>query len=338
MLASPVCEMLFHPLLECARSSAGGFWGYPHSRCICGKHLRCLILSQHALMFTSYNSVVFMSTSAQTYGVIQFGPEAKAAIEAGLFNGSQITQYSSGTYSNPYVNGQLYAEAFKAGRLEELTPLECIDAYSVTFQSKRGNVFLVVDEGAMGVDEAYGSYDEITRSSTCSAGTSTKWIYRQFGGEAGGCFEQEAYRFLPRLRADPSIWTPLLGHRVRSCFSEPTGQECKLNFSVHLIIIVIAFNALKIVAILTGIFTLRNDPLLTVGDAVASFLHQPDATAHHMCLVSQRGIHIAGKDWPVRQQPRAFTMNPQRWSSAVKRGKRWTVRLASVFFSQEPEL
>jgi hypothetical protein len=32
-----------------------------------------------------------MSRSAQTYSVIQFGPEAKAAIENGSFNGSQTT-------------------------------------------------------------------------------------------------------------------------------------------------------------------------------------------------------------------------------------------------------
>ncbi|KAJ8111878.1 hypothetical protein OPT61_g5625 [Boeremia exigua] len=280
-----------------------------------------------------YNSVVFMSTSAQTYGVIQFGPEAKTAIETGVFRGSQNTTWATfqDDGDNAYVNGQLYAEAFATGRLEELAPIECIDAYSIPFQSTRGNVFLVVDEGVMGIDEAHGSYSKIRRTEACSAGTGTKWIFQQFGGEAGGCFEQEAYRFLPRLRADPSTWTPYLGHRVRSCLSEPTGQKCKLNFSVHLFIIVIAFNALKVLAILISVFTLRNDPLLTVGDAVASFLRYPDATAHNMCLVSQQGIHSAGKDWPVRQHPRPFTINYPRWSAAVKRGKRWTVRLASVF-------
>ncbi|EMD91307.1 hypothetical protein COCC4DRAFT_128640 [Bipolaris maydis ATCC 48331] len=275
-----------------------------------------------------YNSVVFMSTSAQTYGVIEFGPETKAAIENGTFNGTMNTTSAGGYISNPYINGQLYAEAFKAGRLENLTLRECIDAYSATFQSARGNVFLVIDEGVMGPDEIYGAFNYIERTGTCSADTGTSWIYRQFEGEAGSCFQQQAGRFLPRLQEDPSMWAPFAGHRVRSCLSEATGPTCKLSFSVHLMLIVIAFNVVKIAAILTGLFTLRNDPMLTVGDAVASFLREPDTIAHNMCLVSQQDIHTARKAWPAQQQPRTFTMKSGRWSSAVKRGKRWTVRLA----------
>lgn len=271
-----------------------------------------------------------MSISAQTYGVFQFGPEAKAAMENGSFDGSQNTTCTSGTCFNPYLNGQLYSTAFKEARLEELTPLECINAYSATFQSTRGNVFLIVEEGVMGVDDAYGSFSDIKRTGTCSAETSTKWVYSQFGAEARGCFEQEGNRFLPRLQANPSTWTPFLGHRVQRCLSKPTDQKCKLNFSVHLAIIVIAFNAVKTLTVLAGIFTLRNDPMLTVGDAVASFLREPDASTYSMCLVSQKEIHSSRSEWRARQQLRTFTINRHPWSSAVKRGKRWTVRLALV--------
>jgi hypothetical protein len=61
---------------------------------------------KHTLTHDSYNSVVFMSLSAQAYGVIQFGPEAKAAIENGSFAGwRNITQQSS----NAYLNGLMYS-------------------------------------------------------------------------------------------------------------------------------------------------------------------------------------------------------------------------------------
>jgi hypothetical protein len=279
-------------------------------------------------MINSYNSVVFMSTSAQTYGVFQFGPEAKTAIENGVFKGSKNSTFGGGYYGNDYVSGQVYAEAFKAGQVKELTPLECINAYSVNFQATRGNVFLVLDEGAMAADEIYAFFPEIKRTGVCSTQTGTTWVYQQFSKEAGTCFEQEAYRFLPRLQADPSIWAPFERHRVRSCLSEFTDQKCTLNFSVHLIIIVIVFNVIKIFAFLIGVSTLRNDPMLTVGDAVASFLREPDATAHSMCLVSQQEINKAGVNWPARQQPRILTKKAATWSRAVKRGERWTVGLA----------
>jgi hypothetical protein len=266
-----------------------------------------------------------MSLSAQAYGVIQFGPEAKAAIENGSFAGSRnITQQSS----NAYLNGLMHSQAFEAGQLEELNLLECIDAYSNSFQSARGNVFLVVDEGVMDTNEAAGIFPSIIRSGLCSAQTGTAWVYQQFKSERGGCFEQEANRFLPRLRADPSIWSPLLGLPVKTGLSEPTGQKCKLNFSVHLAIVVIVFNAIKALTVLAGLSVLRNDPMLTVGDAVVSFLQTPDPSSYNMCLVSQRDIHSTKLRWRELQQPREYTNRRFNWASSVKERKRLMVWLS----------
>jgi hypothetical protein len=275
-----------------------------------------------------------MSRSAQTYSVIQFGPEAKAAMENGSFNGSQTTTATNNNlidiFYNPYLNGQLYAEAFKEGRLDEMTPLECINAYSMTFQSTKGNIYLVVEEGSMTVDEAYGGYPSISLEPSCSADTGTTWIYSQFQAEAGNCFEQDGNRFLPRLQAEPSLWAPFSARPVRQCFSEPTDRKCKINYSVHLAIVVILFNAMKTLTILASIFTLRNNPMLTIGDAVASFLREPDASTFRMCLVSQQRIHNVGLSWKRRKQPRKFVVREYTWSSAVKLGKRWTIRFTSV--------
>ncbi|OAL05186.1 hypothetical protein IQ06DRAFT_361376 [Phaeosphaeriaceae sp. SRC1lsM3a] len=273
-----------------------------------------------------YNSVVFMSLSAQTYAVIQFGPEAKAAIENGSFDGSLNTTLFQ--ESSAYLNGLFYSEAYQTGQLEELTLLECIDAYSTPFQATRGNVFLVVDEGLMGVNEAVGTFPVIERSGQCSAETSTKWIYQQFGSEASSCFAQDGSRFLPRLKADPTTWTPFLGLPVKRCLSQPTGQKCTLKFSVHLAIIVIIFNIVKALTVLAGIFELQNDPMLTVGDAVASFLQTPDSSSKHMCLVSQAEIHHAKQQWPELRQARAYTKKRFTWASSIKKSKRVMVWLS----------
>jgi hypothetical protein len=269
-----------------------------------------------------------MSLSAQTYAVIQFGPEAKAAIENGAFAGSpNLTSIGFMDYYNASFNGLLYSRAFESGQLEELTLLDCIDAYSTTFQSTRGNVFLVVDKGVMNTTDAYGTFPIIDRSGFCSADTSTRWVYQQFAAEAGSCFAQEGTRFLPRLRADPSMWSPLLGLPVKQCFSEPTGQKCKLNFSLPLALVVIMFNAIKALTVLAGISQLRNDPMLTVGDAVASFLQTPDPSSLNMCLASQADTRSKLR-WQELQQPRAYTNKRLAWSSSVKKGKRRMVRLA----------
>lgn len=294
-------------------------------------HKDVLVETKNILTSNSYNSVVFMSLSAQTYAVIQFGPEAKAAIENGSFDGSLNTTLFQ--ESSAYLNGLFYSEAYQTGQLEELTLLECIDAYSTPFQAIRGNVFLVVDEGLMGVNEAVGTFPVIERSGQCSAETSTKWIYQQFGSEASSCFAQDGSRFLPRLKADPTTWTPFLGLPVKRCLSQPTGQKCTLKFSVHLAIIVIIFNIVKALTVLAGIFELQNDPMLTVGDAVASFLQTPDSSSKNMCLVSQADVHHAKQQWPELRQARAYTKKRFTWASSIKKSKRVMVWLSSVITS-----
>jgi hypothetical protein len=156
----------------------------------------------------------------------------------------------------------------------------------------------------------------------------TRWVYQQFQSEAGGCFSQEGSRFFPRLRADSSMWSPFLGLPVKKCLSEPTGQKCKLNFSVPLAIVVIVFNVIKALALLVGISQLRNDSMLTVGDAVMSFLQRPDSSSLSMCLASQADIHRSNLRWQELQQPRAYRTKRLMWSSSVKKGEQRIVWLA----------
>ncbi|KAH7390740.1 hypothetical protein DE146DRAFT_766784, partial [Phaeosphaeria sp. MPI-PUGE-AT-0046c] len=275
-----------------------------------------------------YNSVIYMSLSAQTYAVIEFGPETKAAIENNTYHPSNLTMDGWGI-DNRFFNHQIYADAYRAGRLQELSLRECIDAYSTAFQSTRGNVFLVVDKSVMPTGDVAVVFPKIDIDSpgTCSATTGTEWVYKQFKSRAGKCLSQETDRFLPMLQANTSTWAPLNGHPVKRCLSEPTGQKCKLNFNVPLAIVVIVFNAIKALTVLAAIIELRNDPLLTIGDAAASFLETPDSLSENMCLISQKDIHGTSSRLEL-QKPLAYTIQRPTWASSVKEGKLHTVWLS----------
>jgi hypothetical protein len=123
------------------------------------------------------------------------------------------------------------------------------------------------------------------------------------------------------LRANASSWSPFFGHPVKRYLSQPAGQKCKLNLSVHLALIVIIFNLIKALTVLAGISELRNDPMLTVGDAVASPLQKPDPSSQNMCLLSQAKVHGTKMRWREMQQPRAYTNKRFTWFSLVKKGK-----------------
>jgi hypothetical protein len=294
--------------------------------CTCGTY---------TLTDSSYNSVIFMTLSTQAYAVVEMETGAKLAIESGTYNDSRY--YPSWDSKAPALFiVQMYQKALEAGSLQDLSLLQCIDAYSTSFQSTRGNVFLVVDvmdEGILHSSDIQAIFPTIDIAATgCSAFTGTRWVYEQSLSSGNGeCFEQEGYRFLPQLRANVSSWTPITRRPVRQCMSEPAEQQCKLNFSVHLAIIVIVFNMIKALTVLAAAFQLRDDPILTIGDAAASFLATPDPHSLGSCLISQTEIHSSKLQLEELRVPIAYRIQRPELASSVKSGKWGMVWASSVF-------
>lgn len=138
--------------------------------------------------------------------------------------------------------------------------------------------------------------------------------------------KQNDFLNIKQRRQVDGLFDPEISHdHDQRLLSQHTGQKCKRYFSVHLALVVIIFNAIKALTILAGILELRNDPLLTVGDAVLSFLQTPDPSSRNMCLVSQAKIHSSKLRWRELQEPWRYTNKRNRWFSAVKEGKRCTV-------------
>jgi hypothetical protein len=104
----------------------------------------------------------------------------------------------------------------------------------------------------------------------------------------------------------------------------PLPQRCKLQYSLPLTIVVIVVNAIKAAILCYMALTTTEFPMLTTGDAVVSFLQQPDRHTMGRCLMSgmeTRQIHsgytVSGqRDWPV-----AYENNRKKWYSAVSRAK-----------------
>jgi hypothetical protein len=76
--------------------------------------------------------------------------------------------------------------------------------------------------------------------------------------------------------------SPLVEH----CLSQPTEESCKLQFSLPVVIVIIFFSFFKVVIMLILAFGLREARVQTIGDAIASFLIQPDHIVNGRCLYS----------------------------------------------------
>jgi len=292
------------------------------------------------LRCTSYNSAVFATLSAQTYGAWQLGPEAKAALD----NGTYFTDTPGKNLSLEVATLlRAYEPAFERKRLERLDVLSCINEYSQPLQASRGNVFLVTQNSSV-LYNGTRLYSNVVDISSADEGghqycrdpdLGTQWIYSQFTvfpngfhGSVGVCVPRAYDTLLSQLKSNPSSWTPF-SSTIDYCLSERMEQQCTLNFSIHIGIIVIVCNALKLIVMLCSAMILRHSPLLTIGDAVSSFLQEPDNGTLQMCLRSQKTVHTQSEAQRRVPQPASpYICVKPWWMSSVKPGKAFMCVLA----------
>lgn len=81
-------------------------------------------------------------------------------------------------------------------------------------------------------------------------------------------------------------WT-VFDSPIEYCLSQYIEPSCRLQFSLVIMIIVISCNFAKVLCMSLTIWKPSSMPLLTLGDAVASFLDRPDPDTANNCLASK---------------------------------------------------
>jgi hypothetical protein len=132
------------------------------------------------------------------------------------------------------------------------------------------------------------------------------------------------------------------GFKIAYCLSERPRIQCSLQVSGQLWLVVIVFNAIKVICIiLTIIVVCQEEPLLTIGDAIASFISIKDNLTKGACMLSRR--ETKNRKVPTRstkQHSRVFRWRrrtvidpagskifhsiPLRWCQSVSR-TRWAI-------------
>ena len=101
------------------------------------------------------------------------------------------------------------------------------------------------------------------------------------------------------------------------------NQLCRLQFNRQLVFVVIAFNLAKALVLVYVFVAVKENPLLTIGDAVASFLKQPDDTTSGLCLMSKENINQWKNRHLVSERVgRPYDPTRKRWSTVVSKA-RW---------------
>ena len=235
--------------------------------------LWCSSLPLH-LMFNSV--VVYTSTNAEWSNYVTQLTEGQ--LESARANDSITHQVVERNYAGYTINGNL-SQWYPADKDEFLqmvvhqqpafTLLEqqkCIEAYSTGLSNKYGDLLIITEGGSTGPYlPLVSKYPNPSRYPL--QGYDLPWAF---------LCDSLASVCDPETILQSAQWT-LNGHVVSQCLAREMPEQCELNASLAIMIVVMVCITGKLIALVLAIALSRDQPLVTIGDAIASFLQEPVA-------------------------------------------------------------
>lgn len=271
-------------------------------------------------MPNSYNSVVFDAIDVNTFSAITATSDF---LNGTVFRPDMYDCAMDGSYLDfiDYVS-DIQSEAPTYTRLE---PLECIHTYSRP-QARYANVILVTKEngqlsvvnhragvGGADLDGTRWPCESLTfeRRYGCST-TDFMADVRAHGWKSPGLIDIESPDSNGTCNDRRSMF------EIDYCLAKHTSEECLIFVATPLLAVVIACNFIKLACLVVTFFCLRFTPLITIGDAVESFLNEKDTTTAGFGILTAATI----SQWSsgrTRTPPRRWTVKKKRGLAAVSR-------------------
>jgi hypothetical protein len=231
------------------------------------------------------------------------------------YYGTISTADCEGVY-NPFISGLLERAQTNTSSFQKLNNPDCIKEYATTLQIGRSDVILVSTSHNSNNSLLYSIYPSTYLSPY--SGNMDPYFFDWI------CVDDNEYDGLPctprSAQGYASNWT-LYNFPVEYCLSKIVDDPCQLQFNIYILLVVATCNLVK--ALIMTWMALRYKPsgFMTVGDAVASFLANPDPTTAGICMMSSRDIRRA--EWKSTR-PQLYSGTKKRWWRAVSRTEWWT--------------
>ena len=254
-----------------------------------------LALSSIPLHFM-YNSAVFSTLSTHPYSAAvvshdfltnaSFHEVAVMSAHSDL-SFKQNWRVDGNTYDNLDVQ-RLTALRDDQSKLHNLSNDACLKAYRNELVPDRLDVLAIssalnTNTSLLGYFPDNVGYGSRSSSRTDLSGTGVLLSY------AWTCVQatrEDGYQ-TPKYHCGSSVQWTVLDFPIEYCLSQPADSTCKLQFSLVIMVIVILCNFSKTFCMFLTIWNPSWVPLLTLGDAIASFLAQPDPSTVNNCLADK---------------------------------------------------
>ncbi|MCJ1380560.1 hypothetical protein MMC17_003668 [Xylographa soralifera] len=297
----------------------------------------CILLSSLPLHLL-YNSVIFSTSQANDYMVLlvtpdflngatpSLGPHDSLPIIGASASGASIEETISA------ANATQVAAALQSNisSLKRLENADCIQTYGTDFVTKSLNVLLVTNGTHLQAGSILAGYQYYAAPKSPSVEVvdilNMSWICHGLQGCS-----------IPSQVSEASTWNftvwgndtvsgngTVLGHettRVSYCLSQPVLPQCIVEVFPQVLIIVIVCNILEAICFVTLLAKRDFTPLIVLGDAIASFMTDPDPTTLSSGPISAEYVRKAYLGDPLR-----FSTQHQNWQWRQNRPLRRTVQ------------
>ncbi|KAG8534322.1 uncharacterized protein KY384_001166 [Bacidia gigantensis] len=235
-----------------------------------------------------YNSAVFSSLTAQDYRVWAASQEV---IDAP--NLEEILQNSK----NPF--GKVaYGTLEGAKSWGKMDIVVCTSTYAKQFVTSHGDLVLITPD--VNITEAAAPIVGEGTETFSTGGTGYDWMCRGWCSSSNEPI-QAAKRGSLEI---PYLYDGGSSLSIKSCLSKPAEEHCSVQFSVVIMSIVIVANAVKAFCMFLILQQQRKAPLVTIGDAVQSFLRTNDPETINKCLAERKDFRSS--NWHAMIEPRSF--------------------------------
>ncbi|OCT55026.1 hypothetical protein CLCR_02775 [Cladophialophora carrionii] len=290
-----------------------------------------------------YNSAFYKSLSTNDYNLLFVTPDF---VEGGAIGPLKETLYNqNNAYAiDPHdVQSSVLDDPDSWERLDKKA---CINAYATNFLDNRRTLVLVASNSTGQKNESVLD----TRLYLFSPDLGLDWICTSdpYMTNKIGPLADPIDRMLPcetyvdRVKAIADQWQPY-GYDVQYCLSQRVPGRCSYSGNVPIVAVVVVCNVIKVVVMLFVALRLEDHPLITVGDAVESFLNENDRTTVGLCLLSKKDVTRSThsrKSWSVHGQEKygdaargkLARRQTKRWAAAAS-GMRWSLTIGFFLLS-----
>lgn len=277
-----------------------------------------------------YNSVVFTTLSTRNYVVYAVSESFLQGAPFELTNQYiNFDNEDSATTDGYPTNIAHWTESLEnlreiQGHLQYMDQAACIKAYTMDIISNRADVLLLVSFYESDNNSVLGFLPTNLVDDKAHGNSQSSWI--DYETHYGQSFRNHT---LP-----PNQWS-FQGHYVKHCLSERVEEVCKVQFHVAIMVIVIICNFIKWISMSIIWWRGRQIPLMTIGDAIASFLDKPDLTTERRCLMNRdvfQEVHDENLDiarWNATKTRWFRAASWSRWILCVVR--KWPSRFSFCF-------